>query len=219
MWKHYYALFNTTALKQEQAKARVRAMYDDVTFLNIDENSRKAILHRLISDVPSKSTLILDSVTQLGKTADEIFCTYKNFLGKDIHLEFLDTAMINTDHVYAMYKQVEQKNTSVASYLQQELEEYCRFLESKKKGKAAAQAVTVNSGGKPVGRPTGDQAETKKAKAAKKIMLKECKAFGGSMKNNDLIQELDIAPRTFYAYLKALKRQYPEKVVRKSATQ
>ena len=58
--------------------------------------------------------------------------------------------------------------------------------------------------GKQIGRAAGSTVETKKAAAAKAIIKKHNKAFGGSLDNKETMTQAGISKVTFYKYKKEL---------------
>lgn len=65
---------------------------------------------------------------------------------------------------------------------------------------------TARLNGKRIGAQKGDTWETKKAAAAKEIIRKHCKRFGGSLSNEETWKLAGISKMTFYKYLKELQQ-------------
>ena len=65
--------------------------------------------------------------------------------------------------------------------------------------------VTAKLAGKQIGRKPGTTVVTKKAIAAKEMIKKHSKHFGGSLSNEETIQLLRISRNSFYKYIKELK--------------
>lgn len=59
--------------------------------------------------------------------------------------------------------------------------------------------------GKQIGLKAGTKLITKKSIAAKKIMLKHCKTFGGSLTDEECIKLCGVTRKTYYNYKKQLK--------------
>ena len=63
---------------------------------------------------------------------------------------------------------------------------------------------TARLAGKQIGQKPGTRLVTKKSVAAKEIILKHNKAFGGSLNDIETIRQAGITRKTFYKYKKEL---------------
>lgn len=63
---------------------------------------------------------------------------------------------------------------------------------------------TARLAGKQIGQKPGTHLVTKKSVAAKEIILKHNKAFGGSLNDIETIRQAGITRKTFYKYKKEL---------------
>ena len=59
--------------------------------------------------------------------------------------------------------------------------------------------------GKQIGKIKGDSWETKKSKAAKQIILKHSKDFGGSLADAEVIKLTGLSRNSYYKYKRELK--------------
>lgn len=66
---------------------------------------------------------------------------------------------------------------------------------------------TARLNGKQIGHKPGATWETKKAKAAKEIIKKRSKAFGGSLSDPEVIKLCGLARGTYYRYKRELKQE------------
>ena len=64
---------------------------------------------------------------------------------------------------------------------------------------------TARLNGKQIGLPAGTKLVTKKSKAAKPIILKRSKAFGGMLTDAEMIKLTGLARNTYYKYKRELK--------------
>lgn len=167
----------------------------------------------------------------MSRDAEEGFRLYESLFRKGINLIFLKEAHINTD----TYKQsiesriklainsgdkdmdllmqgiVDALNTYILSLARKQIQ--LAFEQSEKEVRDLQQRTregieTARRSGKQIGRKNGDRIVTKKSIAAKTVILKHSKTFGGNLKNN----ELAILAGISMGSLKKYKRQLIEEI-------
>lgn len=168
---------------------------------------------RLIKEVKSGDTIIVDSVTKLGNTASHAVNTYFELYQDNIQLVFIrehhiDTSVYNIDidnassHTKALIgeyiKLLIQKQVKITFEQSQEM-----ILDSSKKIKEGID-VARNNGAK-VGLTKGIKLITKKSISAKEIILRESKDFNGTRSDSEVIKLAGISRNTYYSYKKELK--------------
>jgi len=67
--------------------------------------------------------------------------------------------------------------------------------------------VTAKLNGREAGRKTGAVIETAKAKAAKEIILKRSKQFGGDCTVDEILKLADISRNSYFKYVRELKEE------------
>lgn len=176
-------------------------------------------LDRLLLQVKPGETIIFDSVSRMSRDAEEGFQLYEQLYRNGINLVFLKEPHINT----ATYKNAMQQQISLTGgmvdsilkgineYLIQLAKEQIRlaFEQAEKEVQDLHQRTvegieTARLAGKQIGQRTGSRLVTKKSLAAKEIILKHNKTFGGSLNDIETIRQTGISRKTFYKYKKEL---------------
>ena len=176
-------------------------------------------LKKLLDHVAAGDTIIFDSVSRMSRNADEGFQLYKRLYDDGVNLVFINEPYINTN-VYrdATQSLVPMTGTDVDlilngvnDYLIKLAEQQIKiaFEQSQKERDDLSERtkqglVTAKLNGKTLGRVKGARVSTKKSDVCKKKMLKDSKAFGGSMTDKDLIKILEVDKNTYYKYKKEL---------------
>lgn len=170
--------------------------------------------------VKSGDVIIFDSVSRMSRTADEGITVYMELLERGIELRFIKEPAINTEtYKQALQNAVPLTGTSVDLILQgvnAYLKELARvqikiaFDQAQKEVDDLRQRTregieTARLNGEQIGRPTGSTGETKKAKAAKEIIMKHSKTFGGSLDDEEVIKLAGISRNSYYKYKGELK--------------
>lgn len=176
-------------------------------------------LDKLLQQIKPGETIIFDSVSRMSRDAEEGFLLYEQLYRKGINLVFLKEPHINTDtYKNAIQQQVNLTGGLVDSilkgineYLIQLAKEQIRlaFEQSEKEVKDLHQRTkegiqTARLSGKQIGQQAGARLVTKKSLAAKEIILKHNKTFGGSLNDIETIRQAEISRKTFYKYKKEL---------------
>ena len=176
-------------------------------------------LDRLLLQVKPGETIIFDSVSRMSRDAEEGFQLYEQLYRNGINLVFLKEPHINTaTYKNAMEQQISLTGGMVDSilkgineYLIQLAKEQIRlaFEQSEKEVQDLHQRTregiqTAKLSGKQIGQRSGAKLVTQKSLAAKEIILKHNKTFGGSLNDIETIRQTGISRKTFYKYKKEL---------------
>lgn len=174
---------------------------------------------KLLKKVHEGDTIIFDSVSRMSRDAEEGFTMYEDLFNKGIHLVFLKEPHINTDtYKNALKGGIPTTGTDIDcileginKYLLLLAKEQIRlaFEQSEKEVQDLRQRTregiqTARLSGKQIGQITGTKLVTKKSLAAKEIILKHNKVFGGSLNDLETITQAGITRKTFYKYKKEL---------------
>lgn len=175
---------------------------------------------RLRSALQPGDTVVFDSVSRMSGNASEGFMAYEELFKSGVELVFLKEPHINTS-VYksALEASVPLTGTSVDlilngvnSYLMELAKEQIRiaFEQSEKEVRDLHQRTkegieTARLAGKQIGQQPGRKLNVKKAMAAKEIILRHAKDFGGSLSDAEVRKLAGIAPNTYYKYKRELK--------------
>ena len=174
-----------------------------------------------------KVTDLFDSASRMSRNADEGYELYEHLFYMGVKLVFLKEPHINTD-VYrnATKIQVEMTGTNadillkaVNEYLLAVAKEQIRlvFEQAEKEVKDLHQRTsegmkTAKLNGKQIGRVKGRKYETQKSIAAKKIIMKNSIAFGGSNTDLEVMKIADISRNAYYKYKKELMKEIYEPI-------
>ena len=176
-------------------------------------------LDNLLRTVKSGDTIIFDSVSRMSRNAEEGFLLYQELFNQGINLVFLKEPHINTDtYKRALQGGIPATGTNVDfildgvnKYLLALAKEQIRlaFEQAEKEvqdlhQRTAEGIETARLAGKQIGQKPGTHLVTKKSVAAKEIILKHNKAFGGSLNDIETIRQAGITRKTFYKYKKEL---------------
>ena len=154
----------------------------------------------------------------MSRNAKEGFIMYQDLFLKGISLTFLKEPHINTDTYKKAMQQITLTGTNVDfimeginKYLLSLAKEQIRlaFEQSEKEVQDLRQRTkegiqTARLSSKQIGQKKGRKLIIKKSVAAKAIILKHNKAFGGSLNDVETIQQTGISKKTFHKYKKEL---------------
>ena len=180
-------------------------------------------LEKLLKIVRTGDTIIFDSVSRMSRNADEGFQLYEELFRKGINLIFLKEPHINTDtYKKAMGNQLNMTGDAVDlileginRYLLELAKSQIRlaFEQAEKEVSDLRQRTkegieTARLNGKQIGQLPGRTYETKKSKAAKRIIMKHNHDFGGSLNDIETMKQAGISKKTFYKYKNELKKEW-----------
>lgn len=194
----------------------VREVYSGTIFQGRKE------LEKLLKFVRAGDVIVFDSVSRMSRNAEEGFLLYEELFAKGINLVFLKEPHINTEtYKKAMANQIAMTGDSVDwilegvnKYLMELAKEQIRLafeqaekevMDLHQRTKEGIETARIN--GKRIGQLKGSTYETKKAKAAKEIILKHNKSFGGSLTDDETIKQAGISRKSFYKYKKVLREE------------
>lgn len=164
-------------------------------------------------------TVIFDSISRMSRNAADGVRVYEELYHRGVELVFLREPHINTS-VYkdAAKRSIPMTGTSVDIILDA-LNKYLLTLAREQIEIAFQQAqkevddlhqrtregmMTAKLNGKQIGRKSGSIIETKKSKAAKEIIKKHSKAFGGTLTDSECQKLAGISRNSFYKYKREL---------------
>lgn len=176
-------------------------------------------LEEVLKIIKTGDWLIFDSVSRMSRNAEEGFALYEELFYRGITLVFLKEPHINTDtYKKAIANQISMTGNKVDlilqgvnKYLMELAKEQIRLafeqaekevMDLRQRTREGIETARIN--GKQIGQRPGITYETKKAKEAKKIILKHNKSFGGSLDDKETIKQAGISRKTFYKYKKEL---------------
>lgn len=176
-------------------------------------------LNKLLNKVTVGDTIIFDSVSRMSRNAEEGFVMYEKLFNQGISLVFLKEPHINTDtYKKALQGGIPTTGTNV-DFVLDGINKYLLALAKEQIKLAFDQAEkevldlhqrtaegieTARLAGKQIGQKPGIKLTTKKSVAAKDIIQKHNKSFGGSLNDVETIRQAGISRKTFYKYKREL---------------
>lgn len=187
-------------------------------------------LDRLLKAVKPGDTIIFDSASRMSRNAEEAFALYEDLFNKNVSLVFLKEPHINTEVYKRTLENQVQINLNTGndatdqfiSNIIAALNAYTIDLAKEQIRLVFGQAqkevddlhqrtveglITARINGKQIGQEKGVKLTTKKSIAAKEVIKKHSKEFGGSLNDNDVIKLAGINRKTFYKYKKELREE------------
>lgn len=172
-------------------------------------------LDKILKTIRPNDTIVFDSVSRMSRNSDEGYTLYEELFNKGITLVFLKEPHINTDtYKKAISGSIAMTGTN-ADYILDGVNKYLMALAKEQIQIAFDQAQkevddlhqrtkegieTARLNGKRIGLKKGSRLTTKKSLAAKEVIRKHNKDFGGSLSNEDTWKLAGISKMTFYKY-------------------
>lgn len=224
MKRYGYCRISTGRQNIERQVRNIKTVYPDAVivkevFTGTRFQGRKE-LDQLLAKVQSGDQVIFDSVSRMSRNAEEGFRLYQDLFQQGVELVFLKEPHINT----ATYKQAITNQVAMTGdkvdlilegvnrYLMELAKEQIRlaFEQAQKEVSDLRQRTkegmeTARIHGKQIGHLPGTHYETKKAKEAKRIILKHNRDFGGSLTDVETIRQAGVSRKSFYKYKRELR--------------
>ena len=182
----------------------------------------RPVFNRILNRLKSGGTLVFDSVSRMGRNADEGFELYEKLYSDGINLVFLKEPHINTEtYKSALSNNLQMTGTDV-DYILEGVNRYLMTLAKTQIRLAFEQAEkevedlrqrtkegieTARLNGKQIGQKSGLKLTTKKSVEKKEIIKKHSKDFFGTLTDIELMQLTGLARNTFYKYKRELKEE------------
>lgn len=219
-----YCRVSTKTQNIERQERNIKAVYPNAaiireSFTGTKIYERKAFM-KLIDSLKSGDTLVFDSVSRMSRNADEGIAMYMELFNKGIELVFLKERYIDTQVYASNLKDRIQLTGAIEDEIFKGINRYFRMLAEKQIRIAFEQAekevtdlqqrtregmVTAKLNGKQIGIVAGTKLTTKKSIAAKEVIKKHSKTFGGSLSDKECIKLCGVTSKTYYLYKKQLK--------------
>lgn len=175
---------------------------------------------KLYAKVRAGDTVVFDSVSRMSRDAAEGFQVYQVLYERGVELVFLKEQYINTGTYRAALKNsvpmtgtaVDLILSGVNAYLLELAREQIRlaFAQAEKEIADLHQRTregiqTARLAGRQIGQRPGAKLTTKKSIAAKALIEKHSRDFGGSLNDPECMKLTGVARNTFYRYKKELR--------------
>ncbi len=218
-----YCRISTPRQSMERQVRNIKAAYPDVVILQeifTGTTTERKEWRKLVKAVKAGDTIIFDSVSRMARNAEEGFAAYEELYNLGVSLVFLKEPHINTE----TYKSALQSNVPLTGtnvdYILEGINRYLMALAEEQIRLSFAQAEkevsdlhqrtregieTARLSGKQIGQRAGTKLTTKKSVAAKQVILKHSKDFGGSLSDGEAIKLAGVSRNSFYKYKTELK--------------
>lgn len=225
MKKYLYARISSPKQNIERQIRNLRAVYPDGILVQEAYTGTKMDRkewNRIFQRVQAGDLIAFDSVSRMSRNAEEGIEAYEELYNRGVSLVFLKEPHINTaTYKNALANAVPLTGTSidlilqgVNNFLLELAREQIRlaFEQSEKEVSDLHQRTregieTARLSGKQIGRAQGARLITKKSVAAKELLKKHCKEFGGSLSDAETMALAGLSRNTFYKYKRELREE------------
>jgi DNA invertase Pin-like site-specific DNA recombinase len=174
---------------------------------------------RLMKRVREGDTIIFDEVSRMSRTATEGFEDYKTLYTAGVSLIFCKQRHLDTDCFRQTMEQgitltgtdVDLILDGINQYMMRLAERQIQIAFEQSESEVDLLHKRISEGlrqaredGKQVGREKGSTYQTKKSLAAKEVIRKHSKDFGGSLTDVEVIKLAGISKNSYYKYKKEL---------------
>lgn len=223
MTTYGYARISTSKQSIERQIRNIKAAYPDAVIVQEAYTGTKQDRpgwNRLQRLVKAGDVIVFDSVSRLSRTASEGFTDYERLYNESVTLVFLKEPHINTEtYKKTLSSLVTMTNTDV-DYILVGVNKYLMALAKEQIRLAFEQAEkevtdlhqrtkegieTARLNGKQIGNAKGTKLTTKKSVAAKEVIKKHSKDFGGTLADNEVMTLAGLSRNTYYKYKREIK--------------
>lgn len=218
-----YCRVSTMEQSIERQIRNIKGQYPDA-ILFCDEYTGRTMSRpnwdKLYKQLKSGDVVVFDSVSRMSRNAVEGFEVYEVLYNQGVELIFLKEPHINTEtYRSAITCGVPMTGTSVDlilegvnKYLMCLAREQIRlaFEQSQKEVDDLRQRTregmeTARADGKQIGQVKGAKLTTKKSLAAKEIIRKHSKDFGGTLEDPEVIKLIGCSRNSYYKYKREIR--------------
>ena len=191
---------------------------------------------KLLKRLQEGDTVVFDSVSRMSRNAEDGYRLYQELYSKGINLVFLKEPYINTETYRSSVKQQEDAAQAAAQAnrcsdeetavfvgdLMHLLNNYINSLTRKQIKQAFEQAQkevddlhdrtkegiqTARLEGKQIGQRQGAKLNVKKAAAAKEVIRKHSRDFGGTLDDAECLKLAGCSRNSFYKYKREVRQE------------
>ena len=175
---------------------------------------------KLLGVIKAGDTIVFDSVSRMSRNATEGIEIYLELFDKGVNLVFLKEPHINTEtYRQALTRQIDMTGDTV-DYILEGINKYLKELAKEQIRIAFDQAekevedlrqrtkegmITAKNNGKQIGQKKGATLTVKKFENSLPVIRKHCKAFGGSLEDEEVQKLCGVSRKTFYKYKKRVR--------------
>lgn len=180
----------------------------------------------LLKIVKSGDTIVFDEVSRMSRNAEEGFKTYQKLYNKGVNLVFLKEPQIGTDryreNMQKRIDKIKMDDRATGKFVNaviEDMQEYMWDLARDQIADAFARSqaevdylhqrtkegiAEAKAAGHIPGRRNGQRVNTRRGLECKEVMLKTARAFGGNMKDVDLIKLMSCGRKSYYKWKREL---------------
>lgn len=218
-----YCRISTPQQNIERQERNIKAAYPDAVLVSEAYTGTKIERpkwSRLLARVVKGDTIVFDSVSRMSRDAVDGYAAYEDLYSRGVTLVFLKEPHINTDTYRAAMSVSLPKTDTKVDILLNAVEQFMlalakeqiqlAFDQSEKEVKDLHQRTRegiaiAKLNGKQIGQPKGAKLTNKKSIAAKQIIKKHAKDFGGSLSDPEVIKLAGISRNSYYKYKRELR--------------
>lgn len=223
MRRYGYVRISTVKQSIERQIRNIKEQYPDAVIVTDEYTGTKLDRPgwtKLYKTVKEGDTIVFDEVSRMSRDAEEGFAVYEDLYRRGVNLIFIKEPHINTEtYKKAIESGIQMTGTNV-DYILEGVNKYLLSLAKEQIRLAFAQAEkeveylhqrtregieTARMSGKQIGQVKGSKLTTKKSVAAKEIIRKRSKDFGGTLSDDEVIKLAGISRNSFYKYKKELR--------------
>lgn len=224
-----YCRISTSKQKLERQVNNIKQAYPNAVILKEvytgSDTEGREVFQKLVNKAKQGDTIVFDEVSRMSRNAEEGVQNYMELYSKGVELVFLKEPHINT----AVYKKALQGQISMTGdkvdyileginkYLMALAEEQIKIAFDKAQAELDRLHERTREGIKEArrqgviwGRPKGTTYHRKEEDKAREAILKHCKAFGGTLKDVEVMRLADISRATYFKYKKILLAERQE---------
>ena len=215
-----YCRVSTPKQSLERQEKNIKALYPEAIIYSDTYSGKtddRPNFQKLLKKVNEGDMIVFDEVSRMSRNASEGFQDYLRLLSKGIELKFLKEPQIDSQmYIEAQKKQIGNVGDEAADLIIEGVNKAIQLLAEKQFKAAFEQAEAERrllsqrtkegmANGRPAGRRKGEVQHQKKEKAAKRIIRKHNKSFGGDLSNKATMKLAGISAPTFYKYVKEMR--------------
>jgi DNA invertase Pin-like site-specific DNA recombinase len=218
-----YCRISTTKQNIERQITNIKSIFPSAVIITESFTGTKMerpSWSKLYKRLTAGDTIVFDEVSRMSRNAEEGFAVYQELFARGVNLIFLKERHIDTAVFREATQAPETGDKDLDETLIRGLNEYLMRLAKKQIQIAFEQSQSevdhlhqrtsegvrrAQAEGKQVGRATGAKITTHKEQAAREIITKHNRDFGGALSDSETMKLAGISRNSFYKYKRNIK--------------
>lgn len=216
-----YCRVSTAKQSMKRQEDNIKALYPDAVLYEDTYSGKtddRPQFQRLLKKVKTGDTIVFDEVSRMSRNAEEGYRDYRMLYDQGIELVFIKEPQINT----AMFREtasqtIDTVGNEIADIYIEATNKVIMILAEKQIKAAFEQAEKerlllsrrtvegMNKSKRKAGRIKGKEQHQKKENAAKRVILRRSKLFGGDLSTKEVMKLAEISAPTYYKYVRQMK--------------